>query len=212
MTDSYRFGRFELIPDSRQLLADAMPVSLGSRAFDLLRVLVECRGHLVTKSDLLDQVWPGLVVEENNLAAQVAAIRKVIGRGSLATIPGLGYRLAIPVEPDGARDFAKPVVSGPLPLGPLIGRDAELEELKRLIAAHALVTLAGPGGIGKTRLAAACVAGMAEVCWVDLASIHAPERIVPAIAAAANLSLPEGVPVAMLLTAIGHRDLLLVLD
>src|SRR5688572_26332867 len=123
MKDSYRFGRFELIPGSRRLLADAVPVSLGSRAFDLLRVLVERSGGLVTKNDLLDQVWPGLVVEENNLAAQVAAIRKVIGRESLATIPGLGYRLAIPVETDGARDLAKPVTPGPLPLEPLIGRD-----------------------------------------------------------------------------------------
>jgi TolB-like protein len=89
---SYRFGAFELQPGERRLMASGEPVMLGPRAFDLLVALVERAGQLVTKEELLDIVWPKLVVEENNLQVQVSALRKIIGQGTVATIPGRGYR------------------------------------------------------------------------------------------------------------------------
>src|SRR5438874_10351184 len=87
---SRRFGRFELQPAERRLLADGQPVALGARAFDLLVVLVERAGRLVAKKDLLTLVWPGLVVEENNLQVQISALRKVLGQSAFTTIPGRG--------------------------------------------------------------------------------------------------------------------------
>ena len=63
----HRFGRFEVRPLQRQLLVDGKEAKLGSRAFDVLITLIEQRDRLVTKHELLDAVWPGLVVEENNL-------------------------------------------------------------------------------------------------------------------------------------------------
>ena len=93
-----RFGRFELQPDERRLLMDGAPAALGGRAFDLLLALARRPGQLVGKHALMDLVWPGLVVEENNLAAQISALRKVVGGDVIATIPGRGYRFVAPVE------------------------------------------------------------------------------------------------------------------
>ena len=89
--DSHHFGRFELQPAQRRLLTNGAPVALGSRAFDVLVVLVERAGELVAKDDLLTLVWPGLVVEENNLQVHVSALRKILGHYTIATIPGRVY-------------------------------------------------------------------------------------------------------------------------
>ena len=98
MATPYRFGRFELEPDARQLLADGRPVALGQRAFDLLVALIERRDRLVGKKELLDVVWPGLVVEENNLQVQVSQLRKLLGPQAIATVPGRGYRFKAALE------------------------------------------------------------------------------------------------------------------
>lgn len=95
MSPTYRFGRFELIPVTRQLLADGGAVTLGARAFDVLLALVENRERLVTKDELLKLAWPGLVVEEGNLQVQISALRKVFGPPAIATIPGKGYRFTL---------------------------------------------------------------------------------------------------------------------
>jgi len=88
----YHFGRFELNPTTRQLLVDGKGVALGARAFDVLLALIERRERLVTKNELLELAWPGLVVEENNLQVQISSLRKLLGPQSIATIPGRGYR------------------------------------------------------------------------------------------------------------------------
>jgi DNA-binding winged helix-turn-helix (wHTH) protein len=78
----------------RQLLADGVPVELGTRAFDLLLVLLEADGLLVTKKELLNRVWPGIVVSEENLKVQMSALRKALGahRDVIRTEFGRGYR------------------------------------------------------------------------------------------------------------------------
>lgn len=96
--DTFRFGRFELHPSQRQLLVDGQPAALGSRAFDMLLALVEHRDRVVTGKQLFEWIWPGLVVEENNLRQQIAALRKVIGDNAIATIPGRGYRFVLPLQ------------------------------------------------------------------------------------------------------------------
>jgi adenylate cyclase len=98
VTTSYRFGRFELDFATRQLLADGQPVALGARALDILLTLIERRERLVTKDELLELVWPGLVVEENNLQVQISALRKVLGAQTIATVSGRGYRFAAALD------------------------------------------------------------------------------------------------------------------
>jgi predicted ATPase/DNA-binding winged helix-turn-helix (wHTH) protein len=103
LPDCLAFGRFELRPHEHRLLRDGQPVALGGRAFDLLLALVREPGRLLTRNELIEQVWPGRVVEENNLSVQVNALRKVLGDEWLKTVPGRGYRF---LAPAGAGDAA----------------------------------------------------------------------------------------------------------
>ncbi|MGA7259947.1 MAG: winged helix-turn-helix domain-containing protein, partial [Stellaceae bacterium] len=98
------FGRFRILPRQRQLLADGVPVELGTRAFDLLMVLIDADGALVTKDELLALVWPGIFVAETNLKVQVSALRKALGedRNFIRTEFGRGYRFTAAIRPTSA--------------------------------------------------------------------------------------------------------------
>src|SRR6202171_2145989 len=97
LTEHHRFGPFELQPDKRRLLKDGATISLRPRAFDLLVALVDRAGHLVTKDELLERVWPKMVVEEAALHVQVSALRKVLGADAITTVSGRGYQFTLPV-------------------------------------------------------------------------------------------------------------------
>jgi DNA-binding winged helix-turn-helix (wHTH) protein/pimeloyl-ACP methyl ester carboxylesterase len=101
--ETFQFGSFQLIPSQRELLLDGKPVAIGSRAFDVLQALVRRNGRLASKGELLAEVWPGIVVEENNLQAQISALRKIFSRDLngtrfLQTVPARGYRFIAKVE------------------------------------------------------------------------------------------------------------------
>jgi len=83
---TYRFGRFELRPSQRSLQIDGKAVSLGARAFDVLTALIERRERVVASSELIELVWPTVVVEENNLRQQVAALRHWAAKTSICRI------------------------------------------------------------------------------------------------------------------------------
>ncbi len=95
MSHSYRFDGFEIFPGTHQLLNDGAAVVLGGRAFDLLHCLVENSHRIVTKNELFDRVWPGLVVTENNLSVQVSVLRRLLGAQALMNVPGRGYRFML---------------------------------------------------------------------------------------------------------------------
>src|SRR5262249_13446105 len=112
---AFLFGRYRLVPDRRALFADGDEVSVRSRAFDLLLALVERRERVVSKNELMELVWPGRVVEEGNLTVHIANLRKLLGKGVIATVPNRGYRFVAPAEEAAApesgqtttkRDFA----------------------------------------------------------------------------------------------------------
>jgi TolB-like protein len=104
-----RFGDVEVRADERRVLARGEAVALGARAFDLLMVLITHRERVVTKDELMSLVWPGLVVEENNLTVQVSALRKVLGSEAISTVPGRGYRFTL--VPDQAATAVAPVAA-----------------------------------------------------------------------------------------------------
>ena len=110
MGHSYRFDRFEILPAVRQLLDEGALVNLGARAFDVLQCLVENSRRIVTKDELIDRVWPGLVVTENNLSVQVSTLRRLLGSQALVNIPGRGYQFMLPVTA-GTQGLASPAVS-----------------------------------------------------------------------------------------------------
>lgn len=116
------FGRFRVLLRRRQLLAGGAPVELGTRAFDLLLVLLEADGALVTKEELLSRVWSGVVVSEENLKFQVSALRKALGadRDVIHTEFGRGYRFTGVVRTDAARDPCRRSTRAKLPSSPAI--------------------------------------------------------------------------------------------
>jgi predicted ATPase/DNA-binding winged helix-turn-helix (wHTH) protein len=154
MSDQWVFGRVVVCPARRQISVDGQPVTVGPRAFDVLVALIERCNQLVTKSELLEAVWPGVVVEENNVAMQVGALRKVLGDHVIETVPGRGYRFVAEVREDGGSRAARPAeVLPPEPATALLGRAADGDQLSLLLQTRSLVTLCGPGGVGKTALA-----------------------------------------------------------
>jgi len=198
--DRIRVGAFELFPKERQLCLAGKPVELGARAFDLLLVLAENPGRLVTKATLLDRVWPNLVVDENNLPAQIASLRRVLGAGAIRTVPKFGYRLDLEV---GAQDHASaPATSPPVQhaanwLGPLLGRDEELRAVEEALEQACLLTIVGAAGIGKSRLAQEVLARRSNrpesrTAWVPLEPLDDVALVPSAIALALGISLPEG--------------------
>ncbi len=106
------FGRFRLLPHRRELRADGVAIELGSRAFDILMVLIEARGGLVTKDEFLSRVWPDTVVEENNLVVQISALRKALGedRDFIRTVSGRGYRFVAEIRTSAVPSDAEPRV------------------------------------------------------------------------------------------------------
>ena len=151
----YRFGRFELQPGERRLLADGVLTPVTPRAFDLLVALVERAGLLVGKDELLARVWPKLVVEESNLQVQVSALRKFIGSDAIETVVGSGYRFLLDVqavgdEPPPAREARKHNL--PRAMTRFIAPDGQVEACARMLDDTRLLTLTGAGGLGKTRL------------------------------------------------------------
>src|SRR6266851_5157115 len=96
------FGRFKVVRHRRELLADGRPVELGGRAFDTLMALIDARGSVLGKDDLMSRVWPDRVVEENNLPAQISALRKVFGadRDLIRTVAGRGYQFTGEIRDD----------------------------------------------------------------------------------------------------------------
>jgi TolB-like protein/DNA-binding winged helix-turn-helix (wHTH) protein len=138
------FGRYRLLPHRRELHADGAVVQLGGRAFDVLMVLIEARGALVTKDEIMTRVWPDTVVEENNLVVQISALRKALGedRDLIRTVSGRGYRFIAEIrsliadpggelglEPRVAREASTSISASnlPSPVPSLLGRQIEPE-------------------------------------------------------------------------------------
>ena len=180
-TSEFRFGAAQLDVAQRQLRIDGQPAKLGARAFDVLLALIERRDRAVSKNELFELVWPGLVVEDNNLPVHISMLRKLLGPQAIATIPGRGYRFTLSLDDShsaSTEDPSAPAVAAagtaahasvkqpaalqprarmstnlPLHLPPLFGREEDLRRVQALVHEHPLVTLVGAAGIGKTRLA-----------------------------------------------------------
>jgi predicted ATPase/DNA-binding winged helix-turn-helix (wHTH) protein len=232
--ESIAFGRYRVLAHRRELFADDAPIRLGGRAFDLLMVLIESPGAIVSKDDLMARVWPDRVVAENNLQTQILALRRAFGaeRDLIRTVAGRGYQFtgAIRIISAGRDEHvaagplaaADDAVAGPTnlpqPVSELIGREAEVEEVSRLVRAGRLVTLAGAGGIGKTRLALAVARRLLpqfpDGVWLVQLSPLSDPRLVPAVVAeAVGLELPGGeISAERVAQALVGRRLLIVLD
>lgn len=229
----YTSGDCEIDIRRRELRVLGSPVPVGGRAFEIIVALVESAGELVTKDDLMNRIWPGAVVTDNTLQVHAMSLRKALGphRSLLKTESGRGYRLlggwAVkrheatrpPVGLQGMRpDGESPLTNFPVPVTCLIGRRAAVGRLRDLASAYRVVTLTGPGGIGKTSLALKVardiVGEFADGGWfVELAPLIDPGLVPSAVAHAIGLDLPGAeISPSSVARAIGRRRLLLVLD
>jgi DNA-binding winged helix-turn-helix (wHTH) protein len=160
-------GECEIDLARRELRVLGSPVPVGVRAFEIIEVLAQSAGELVTKDELMRRVWRGAIVSDNALQVHISAVRKALGphRAMLKTAPRRGYRLlgtwttrdqgpATIVAPQQLRVLEKtPATNLPAVATDLIGQSAAVQRVRDLVSAYRVVTLTGPGGIGKTALA-----------------------------------------------------------
>lgn len=225
----FSFGPFCFLPAQLVLLEGDKPVRLGSRALGVLAVLVEHAGELVSKDMLVSRVWPNTIVEDVSLRVHIAALRKALRDGQdghryLATIAGRGYCFVTPVtiaEPSAASGAQTEALRHgrdlPLPLTRMIGRADVVKALADQLPNQRFLTIAGPGGIGKTTVALAVAdalkMGYANgVCFIDLSPLTDPRLVSGTVASRLGLSLPLDDPLSALASHLQNRRLLLIFD
>lgn len=220
-----RFGPYELSSRERLLRRGGVVQPLGGRALDILIYLAERPGKVVAKQELIDHVWPDVTVEDGSIRVHVAAIRKTLGDGQfgnryIANIKGRGYSFVGAVAAVGNGIERKSVkIGGELPARPgvMVGREAIVKDVSDKLWDERFITLLGPGGIGKTSIAAAVAHAAAErfggeIYFVDLESLTDPHHVASAVATSLGLVLKSKHPGAELVDLVRARKLLVVLD
>jgi predicted ATPase/DNA-binding winged helix-turn-helix (wHTH) protein len=221
------FGPFQFAKGARLLTRNGEPVELGGRALDLLAALLAQRGKVLSRRELLESVWPDVVVEDGSLRFHMASLRKVLGEGEdgaryISTQVGVGYAFVAPVQVIGGASVPASPRSEPTPessLPPrmrLIGRERDLTLLAEHVASAPLFTIVGAGGVGKTKVAVELGYRLAphyeQVCFVDLASVQESKLVASTLASALGISVPGEGESHALGGQLDGRRVLLVLD
>lgn len=223
-----KFGPFRYYVQRRLILHGERPLRVGSRALEILHLLLEHAGSVVSKETILARVWPTTVVEEINLRVHIAALRRALSDGKggqryIANIPQRGYSFVADVQLNEAAEIVPAGPSGeilhnlPGRLSPIIGRDAIVDDLVRKMPARRLMTLVGPGGMGKTTIAlrvAELVLPHYEdgVYFIDLSTLADPALVAAKVASTLGLAVAGEGALCGLDCYMLHRHMLLVLD
>ncbi|UII73749.1 helix-turn-helix transcriptional regulator [Pseudomonas sp. HN11] len=221
------FGPYRIHPRQRLVLEAGHPLRLGRRAVDILLILLEQAGNVVSKQELITRVWPNSVVEDGNLRVHMAALRKALGDGQagqryIVTVAQRGYSFVAPlsIEPmtlptEGAPQ--RPCHNLPLRRTRMIGRQALIDSLVQQLPEQRFITLTGAGGIGKTtvalRVAELLIGHYRDgIRLLDLAPLNAPSMILPNLAALLDLTYTGQEPLVAFARSLQERQLLLVID
>ncbi len=230
-TSSIAFGRFVLTPIKRLLTRDGEPIPIGGRALDILIALTDRPAEIVSGRKLMEIVWPDVTVEEANLRVHIAALRGVLGDGRdenryLITVPGRGYAFVAPLmrSPHSgtssiySESGLQQPKNLPAPLQSIAGRAETLTELIAQVQTNRLVSVVGPGGIGKTTVAIAVAHALASdfgnenVFFVDLGSLADEADAASAVAAAVGCSVQGFVPDHAIPAFLADKRGMLILD
>ena len=230
---SVSFGPFRLFPAARAFEKSGVPLALGNRALDILMVLVEHAGEVVTHRELIARAWRGLVVDPSNLRVHMTALRRALGDGDekaryIANVTGQGYCFVAPVAreaavvratrvPEYPCEAARQRLVLPAVLKRMVGRDEAVRIIAADLIADRFVTLIGPGGMGKTSVAVAISHAMLEefagaVCFVDIGAITDPKLVATTVAATLGLTIQTDDVVPALILCLRTLRILLVLD
>jgi DNA-binding winged helix-turn-helix (wHTH) protein len=156
--DELSFGPFTLLVSERLLTKDGVPVELGARGLDILIALLSKPNAVVSKKELLAQVWLDVVVEEGSLRFHVAGLRKALGDGKggaryISTLAGRGYCFVAPISRTCGQLQAEEIVAAPfahtnLPnrLMRMVGRKDDVQRISCQLTATRLATIVGGGG------------------------------------------------------------------
>ena len=223
-----RFGPFVLLPSPPMLLEGDHALHISDRSLDILMMLLQRPGRVISKEELIAHAWPGAVVDAINLRVHIAALRKVLRDGKppkfIVNVVGQGYVFVADVRGD---DGCSPAIARtfkgsrahhlPAPLTPLIGRDAELTALMDVLRARRLVTIVGAGGVGKTALAVDAAAKLREsyahgAHFIDLSSIDDGTLIADSFTVGLELDISRQTAFAELTAYLRSKEVLLVVD
>jgi predicted ATPase len=199
------FGPFRYVPSERALLRSGTRVTLPARASDILQLLIERAGELVTKDELIAHAWPDDVVGEGALRVHISGLRKILERMPariryLENVAGQGYRFVAPVTlvsentaPADRADIDEPRSITHVPAPEIVGRAQDLSRLGAQLSKKRLVTVVGPGGVGKTAVASVAAdrwraASSSRGFFVDLSTTESPAAVSARIASALGLS------------------------
>lgn len=218
------FGPFRLHGDHRRLFCGNEEVQLGGRAMEMLVTLARNKGEVVSKDELYNAAWPGIFVHEANLKVTIASLRRALREYSPAenyirTLVGRGYWLSDQVSGSSPRIANLPIAANSQfpELRTVIGRDAEIAELRNRITANRLTTIVGPGGIGKTTVAVATVQLLEDdegglFTFIDLSRATGEEFVIPSVAAALGISSVSQDRLEAISSILARRKALLLLD
>jgi len=223
---TFSFGPFQLVPRRQLLLLDGRAVKLGGRAFELLHLLIQRRGELVSKDELMEAAWPGTFLHDSNLKVNMWSLRRSLGDtrtepAYIATVARRGYRFVADVQTsigDIEEEQAEPIPSSPPPSRRgIVGREVEIADITRLLVDLRHLTLTGAGGIGKTTVAVAAAQAVASryrdgVCFVDLATISDPTLFGAAMVTALGIRGNPDNGLTAVLDYLRLREMLLILD
>ena len=198
---------------------------LGTRALDILAILVQRPGEVIDKQELISLVWPDTFVDESNLKVNIAGIRRALDEDGgypsrIATVIGRGYRFIESVQSYGMNNWtglAKHSSNLPTYSKRLIGRDKIVHQLVKQVADNRLITIVGSAGIGKTAVAIAVAETLAQryesgVCFADLGVLEDPNLVAHAICAAIGLTGSAENINERLVTYLTNKEILLVID
>ena len=222
------FGPYRIYPGQRLVMEADHPLRLGRRAMDILLILLEHAGNVVSKQELIARVWPKSVVEDINLRVHMAALRKALGDGQagqryIVTVAQRGYSFVAPYSLDYIEqptESQAPAPSGhnlPVRRTRLIGRQSLVDSLVVQLSRQRFITLVGPGGIGKTTVALRVAEQLIGryrhgIRLLDLAPINDPAMITAHLATLLELSLHGTEPMSGLAAFLRDRHMLLVID
>ncbi|MEK1844801.1 MAG: winged helix-turn-helix domain-containing protein, partial [Pseudomonas sp.] len=157
------FGPYRIYPGQRLVMEADQPLRLSRRAMDILLILLEHAGQVVSKQQLIARVWPKSVVEDINLRVHMAALRKALGDGQagqryIITVAQRGYSFVAPFSVEHIEQSPKSAENGsrhnlPIRRTRMIGRQALVDSVITQLTRQRFITLVGPGGIGKTTVA-----------------------------------------------------------